>query len=88
MTSSEHPCFFGTTSKVEITSAKCYVIFGNSTPAHEYSKRPAKIRVERISKDASLSSGVNLYLSIEDLVLPNTETIHMEAAFYLWNNNN
>ena len=84
LASSEHPCFFGTTtSKTEVNAAKCYVIFGDSTPPHDYNKKPAKIRVERISKDSQIVSAAKLYLSIEDLILPNVDTIHMKAVYYL-----
>ena len=88
LASSEHPCFFGTGSKIETSAAKCYVIYGDTSPSHEYNKRPAKIRVERITKDAVISANTNMYLSIEDLVLPNVETIHMKATLYLRNSAN
>ena len=36
----------------------------------------------------SIGNNVNLYLSIEDLVLPSTDTIRMKATLYLREDNN
>ena len=51
--SSVHPCYFGKGSpKSEITEARCYVIYGDSSGALDLAKVPSRIRVERFASVA------------------------------------
>ena len=46
-------------------------------------KSQLKLELKEFQRILIIVSAAKLYLSIEDLILPNVDTIHMKAVYYL-----